>query len=128
MYFNLLPLLQSSFEPLVQCDVGGQLSLAVSHSLSDPRLLSIICLPFQENFACILQSTIFLFVSVLFYSSRGEAQLSLVLISCLYTSWEIFPSMLSQSLNYYSYDNNSKHSVWYLLCVRPCSQCIHCIY
>lgn len=43
LYFNLLPLLQSSLEPLVQSDVGGRLSLTMSHLLSGPRLLCIIC-------------------------------------------------------------------------------------
>lgn len=117
LYFGLLLLLlQSSLEPWVQSDIGGRLSLTMSHLLSGPRL-SITCV-----FTGKLQSSVLLFVSLLFHSSRA-VQLSSVLISCLSISWEIFPSMFSRSLNYDCYDNNSKHLIRYLLCVS-CSQCI----
>lgn len=35
--------------------------------------------------------------------------------------------MFCRSLSYYSYDNNSKHLIWYLLCVSY-SQCIAYIF
>lgn len=81
LYFNLLYLfLESSFKSLGQYHIGGKLGLIMNHLLSGSRLLRIISL-LRRTVSAVVECSLF-FVSALSCSSRGDSQLSLVLISC----------------------------------------------